>query len=114
MHKTRVMEIGARSIPAEWEQVDQFTYRLIDPDDQQMQIPRCHGHWPGRLAPIPVAIIFDVGIDSPDWRVRVRRGDSHRAYGCFADLTTAKRFAAEEVAKGSGVRRKGLLVEASQ
>src|SRR5215471_2330790 len=98
MPKTGVFEIGGRSLSADWTQVDSFTHQLINPDAPQMQIPKCHGHWPGRLAPIPVAVVFDVGINSPDWRVRVRRGGSYRAYGCFADLATAKRFAA----KGSG------------
>ena len=100
MRKTDVLE------KLEWEQTDQFTHRLIDPNAPQMQIPRCHGHWPGRLAPVPAAIVFDVGIGAPDWRVRVRRGDSYRAYGCFADLTVAKKFAAEKAAEGSGARRK--------
>jgi hypothetical protein len=66
MHKNRVIEIGGTSQSAEWEQVDQFTHRLINPDGPKMQIPRCHGYWPGRLAPIPIAVIFDVGLGSPD------------------------------------------------
>src|SRR5215813_12146964 len=94
MRKNRVMEFGGA-----WEQVDQFTHRLVSDDSPQMQIPRCHGHWPGRLAPIPDAIVFDVGFTSPDWRARVRKSGAYRAYGCFSDLATAKRFAAEEAAR---------------
>ena len=110
MDKTRVTEIGGRSLSADWEQADQFTHRLVNPDDPQMSIPRCHGHWPGRLAPIPIATVFDVGIGSPDWRVRVRKAGHYRAYGCFADLPTAKRFVAEQVAKGSGARRRPEVI----
>jgi hypothetical protein len=41
--------------------------------------------------------VFDVGLDSSDWRVRVRRRGDWRAFGCIIDLATAKHIAQQAV-----------------
>jgi hypothetical protein len=44
-----------------------------------------------------VAYVFDVGMDSPDWRVRVRRRGGWMAFGCITDLAFARQLAQRQV-----------------
>ncbi len=79
----------------EWQQVNQVTWRLIGPDAPQVLVHASHGQWGGYQYPKALAYVFDVGAN--DWRIRVRRGRSWRAFGCMIDFATAKQIAQREV-----------------
>jgi hypothetical protein len=82
----------------EWQQVNDATWRLVDPDGPQVHLAAVHGHWGGYYYPKALAYVFDVGVKHSDWRVRVRlRGNKWRAFGCVIDLPTARRIAQEAV-----------------
>jgi hypothetical protein len=82
----------------EWEQVNQVTWRLVDRDARQLLIEASHGQWGGYHYSKALAYVFDVGMNQPDWRVRVRqRGNRWRAFGCVIDLATAKQIAQQAV-----------------
>jgi hypothetical protein len=76
-----------------WEPVNSATWRLVDPNGTKIETPRSHGHWPGFLTPKPLAWVFDVGVNKPDWRVRIRERGGWRALGSIGDLDLAKRLA---------------------
>ena len=82
----------------EWQQVNEVTWRLIDPKAPQLRVEASHGQWGGYHYPKALAYVFDAGLDQADWRVRVRRRGKWLAIGCVIDLPTAKRVAQEALA----------------
>jgi hypothetical protein len=82
-----------------WEAVNAVTWRLIDPDSDQILILRSHGQWPAFKTPKALAWVFDVGVDKCDWRIRVRVRGGWQAFGCIGDLDTAKRIALREASR---------------
>jgi hypothetical protein len=78
-----------------WQEVNEVTWRLIDPDAPQARVETSHGQWGGYHYPKALAYVFDVGTGRHDWRIRVRRRGKWRAFGCMVDLPTAKRVAQE-------------------
>jgi hypothetical protein len=81
----------------EWQQVNAVTWRLVDRDARQLLIEASHGQWGGYHYPKALAYVFDVGMNQPDWRVRVRQRGGWRASGCVIDLQTAKQIAQQAV-----------------
>ena len=81
---------------SEKRQVNQVTWRLIDPDAPHLLLQASHGQWGGYQYPKALAYVFDVGVN--DWRIRVRlRGNQWRAWGSIIDFATAKHIAQQAV-----------------
>jgi hypothetical protein len=70
----------------EWQQVNEVTWRLIDPKAPQLRVEASHGQWGGYHYPKALAYVFDAGPDRADWRVRVRGRGRWLALGCVIDL----------------------------
>jgi hypothetical protein len=59
---------GVKSL--EWQEVNDRTWRLIDPDAPQLRLLASHGQWVGYEYPKALAYVFDVGLADRDWRIR--------------------------------------------
>jgi hypothetical protein len=84
-----------------WEAVNAVTWRLTDPAGPRIEVPRSPGRWPGFFTPRALAWVFDVGLEKPDWRGRIRKRGGWCALGRIVDLETAKRLALAAVECGA-------------